>query len=145
MDLERFKPTASRRVLVLFAGLAWVGAGAATLRFAFRWLRGSVQSHLLFVVVGVLASLAIHHFGFLRLVDKNLTRLRLSQGKRCLFSFFTWKSYLIIAVMMTMGAGLRHSGIPKDYLAVVYLGIGLALLLSSVRYLRCSLFPRSMC
>ena len=57
-------------------------------------------------------------------------------GKKCLFAFIPWKSYLIIAVMMTMGIVLRHSSIPKQYLAVLYIGIGLALVLSSVRYMR---------
>ena len=58
------------------------------------------------------------------------------QGTRCVFSFITWKSYIIVAVMIAMGTLLRHSPIPKPYLAVVYTGIGLALVLSSVRYIR---------
>jgi len=56
--------------------------------------------------------------------------------KKCLFAFIPWKSYLIIAAMITMGAVLRHSDIPKQYLAILYIGIGLALILSSVRYMR---------
>ena len=38
--------------------------------------------------------------------------------------------------MIAMGAILRHSPIPKGYLAILYTGIGLALVLSSVRYMR---------
>jgi len=56
--------------------------------------------------------------------------------KKCVFSFISWKSYLIIAIMIAMGAILRRSAIPKQYLAVLYIGIGLALILSSVRYMR---------
>ena len=48
----------------------------------------------------------------------------------------SWKSYLLLGVMMALGIGLRHSPLPKPYLAVLYIGIGLALVLSSVRYLR---------
>lgn len=44
------------------------------------------------------------------------------------------KSYLIIVVMM--GMALRHSPIPKPYLAAVYLGIGGGLLLASLGYFR---------
>ena len=58
------------------------------------------------------------------------------EGTKCVFSFMTWKSYVIVAVMVAMGALLRHSPIPKPYLAILYIGIGLALLLSSIRYLR---------
>jgi energy-converting hydrogenase Eha subunit C len=48
----------------------------------------------------------------------------------------TWKSYIIVVVMVTMGTLLRHSAIPKIYLSILYIGIGLSLVLSSIRYLR---------
>ena len=38
--------------------------------------------------------------------------------------------------MVTFGALLRQLPIPKPYLAVVYFGIGGAMLLSSLRYFR---------
>ena len=47
-----------------------------------------------------------------------------------------WKSYILIITMILAGYLLRHSPIPKLYLAVLYTGIGTALILSSVRYLR---------
>jgi hypothetical protein len=65
-----------------------------------------------------------------------LKRILPSDDKKCLFSFVSWKSYLIIAVMIAMGTILRRSAIPKQYLAILYIGIGLALILSSVRYMR---------
>jgi hypothetical protein len=43
---------------------------------------------------------------------------------------------MIIIVMVTMGTSLRHSAIPQQYLAILYTGIGLALILSSLRYIR---------
>jgi hypothetical protein len=72
----------------------------------------------------------------LKIVDKNLGRILSMEGKRCAFSFLTWKSYVMVALMIAMGAVLRHSPIPKPYLAMLYIGIGLALVLSSIRYLR---------
>jgi hypothetical protein len=38
--------------------------------------------------------------------------------------------------MVSMGIALRHSAIPKQYLSILYNGIGLALFLSGTRYLR---------
>jgi len=58
------------------------------------------------------------------------------EGRRCIFSFIPWKSYILIIIMIAIGFLLRHSPIPKLYLAVLYTGIGTALILSSVRYLR---------
>jgi hypothetical protein len=78
----------------------------------------------------------IHHFGFLKIADKNLNRLLPLTEKRCVFSFITWRSYGIILIMVSMGIALRHSSIPKRYLSILYNGIGLALFLSGIRYFR---------
>jgi len=143
--LSQLKPGVSRRTLLLLAGLVWIGVGTMLLSLAAGWLREGHPAHLLGLVAGgVLAALLIHHFGFLRVVDKNLGRILPMEGKRCVFSFISWKSYLMVALMMGLGLALRHSPIPKPYLAVLYLGIGLALILSSIRYLRVLLMaPRS--
>jgi hypothetical protein len=48
-------------------------------------------------------------------------------------------------VMTALGATLRHSTIPREYLAALYLTIGGALFLSSIHYyvrLRRMIFPR---
>jgi hypothetical protein len=41
---------------------------------------------------------------------------------------------VIIIVMMVLGYTLRHLPIPRVYLAPIYLGIGLGLFLSSLKY-----------
>ena len=135
--LQRLKPSVSRRTLLLLAGLMWIGVGTLLLSLAVGWLRERHPTHALIrVAIGVLAALLIHHVGFLRVVDKNLGRILPMEGKHCVFSFMSWKSYLVVGVMVTMGIALRHSPIPKPHLAVLYIGIGLALILSSIRYLR---------
>lgn len=135
---HRFKIGVDKPVLLLLSGLMWVAVGCLLLGHAYSWLSVVPQSQraALLAGVGVFAALIIHHFGFLRVVDKNLGRILPMDGKRCVFSFMSWKSYLIVVVMVAMGLGLRHSPIPKPLLAPLYVGIGLALLLSSVRYLR---------
>jgi len=134
---EKWKPAVGKPVLLLMAGALWIVAGTILLTFAYHWLRSAEDGFLLLhACAGVALALVIHHFGFLRIVDRNLSRILPMKDKRCLFSFMTWRSYAIVAVMIVMGALLRHSSIPKSYLSVVYTGIGLALILSSIRYLR---------
>jgi len=134
---ERFKPGVHRDVLLLLAGLMWVCVGIMLLSFSYSWLHASQEgAPFVRAGAGVLLALGIHHFGFLRVVDKNLGRILPMEGKKCLFSFMTWQSYLIVGVMVALGVLLRHSQIPKRYLSILYIGIGLALVLSSVRYLR---------
>lgn len=134
---ETLKPAVNKHFLVFLAGFMWIGVGVMLDIFACTWLIAYGKNlAFVFATAGFFLSLIIHHFGFLRIVDKNLGRISKMEGKRCAFSFMTWKSYLIVAVMVTMGILLRHSAIPKQYLSVLYTAIGTALLLSSVRYFR---------
>ena len=136
-ETEKWKPGVPKAGLLLVAGIMWMGIGLMLDIISYRWLRGERADHaLLAAVIGFLCGLLIHHFGFLRVVDRNLARILPMEGKRCIFSFMPLKSYLLIAVMMLMGFLLRHSAIPKLYLSILYIGIGTALILSSVRYLR---------
>jgi uncharacterized membrane protein len=137
LNPQKFKPAAGKRILVFLAGFAWICAGTVLLSFSATWLNGFfAKGSLKFTGAGVLLALVIHHFGFLKVVDKNLGRLLPVNEPKCLFSFISWKSYIIIIVMITMGVLLRQSPIPKPMLSVLYTGIGLALILSSIRYLR---------
>jgi hypothetical protein len=137
MNLRKYTPLVDKRILVLLAGLMWCGVGIMLISFAVRWLAlCNGKEQILFYTAGFLAAMPIHHFGFLRIADKNLNRLLPLTEKRCLFSFITWKSYIIVLIMVSMGIALRHSAIPKKDLSVLYNGIGLALFLSGLRYFR---------
>ena len=57
----------------------------------------------IYYAAGFLAAMPIHHFGFLKIADKNLSRLLPLTEKKCLFSFMTWRSYIIVLVMVSMG------------------------------------------
>lgn len=140
--IKRWKPAVSKPVLLLIAGAVWIGVGTGLNLLAWSWLkREPAPPALLSAALGFAAALVIHHFGFLRIVDRNLGRIRPMAGRPCAFAFIPWKSYLLIAVMVLTGTLLRHSPVPKLYLAPLYIGIGTALMLSSIRYLRHALTP----
>ena len=84
--------------------------------------------------MGIAAAVVIYRFGFRNLARKNSERIRQLNDPACLFAFLGWKSYAIVAVMITGGVLLRHSAIPKPYLAILYAGIGGGLFLSSFVY-----------
>ena len=130
--LEKYKPAVTTDMLLLIAGVVWLGTGILLISMAATWLAKTIgMKTYLFMALGVILAMPIHHFGFLK-----IERILQMQNKRCLFSFVPWKSYMIIVIMIAMGITLRHSTIPKHYLAIIYLGIGLALTLSSIRYIR---------
>jgi hypothetical protein len=137
MNIRKFTPSVDKKILVLSAGLMWCGVGIMLIRFAITWLTvPEIRGSGLYYAAGFLAAMPIHHFGFLRIADKNLSRLLPLTEKKCVFSFMTWKSYIIVLIMVTMGITLRHSALPKQYLSILYNGIGLALFLSGIRYIR---------
>jgi hypothetical protein len=137
MKIEKLNPTVDKKVLVLLAGVMWCSVGIMLICFAITWLRRYNESGVfLFYMAGFLAAMPIHHFGFLKLADKNLNRLLPDMEKRSVFTFMTWRSYFIVLIMVSLGIALRHSPIPKQYLSILYNGIGLALFLSGLRYMR---------
>ena len=137
MEIKREKLLVDKSILVLLAGLMWCGVGVLLISYAVTWL--SVcdgKEQLFFYPVGFLAAIPVHYFGFQKIADKNLNRILPLTDKKSPFSFMTPKSYIIVIIMISMGIALRHSSIPKRYLSILYNGIGLALFLSGLRYLR---------
>lgn len=133
---EKFKPAVPKKVLLVIIGSMWFCVGIMLVIMAIHWLYIYDGNPWIFAVPGLIAGLIIHYYGFLKIVDKNLGRISRLPGKPCIFSFVSWKSYIIIILMVSMGIILRHSPIQKQYLSPIYLGIGLALFLSSIRYFR---------
>lgn len=134
---EKFDPAVDKKFLIALSGVIWTAVGIALCNMAVGWLMQTTSYNIpLLTAAGILLSLLIHHFGFLKLVDKNIERILSMKGKVCIFAFQPWKSYLIILIMIGMGIFLRQSSLPKPYLAVIYIGFGGAMLLSSLRYHR---------
>ena len=140
---DLFKPAVTKSVLLFLAGFVWLCVGTMLLVFAYAWLSDAPgKTASMFWGCGIVLALLVHHFGFLKIVDKNIERILPMSDKKCLFSFITWKSYVIIVVMVALGTFLRHSAIPHRYLAILYTGIGLALILSSLRYIRVFIYGK---
>ena len=137
MDINKFTLSVNKSVLVLMAGLMWCGVGVLLVSYAVSWLSScNIREQFFFYTAGFLAAMPIHHFGFLKIADKNLDRILILTEKKSPFYFMKPKSYLIVLIMVSMGIAMRHSSIPKRYLSILYNGIGLALFLSGIRYFR---------
>ena len=135
--LKKLKPALPKSWLIAMAGLMWFGVGLMLDGFALRWFKLSEFSVVaLFVVVGLLLAAAIYRFGFSKLAEKNIRRIRgLADEKVCLFAFQAWTTYPLVAFMISLGIYLRiYSPIPKPLLASGYLGIGTALFSASLHY-----------
>lgn len=130
----------NKHTLILIAGIVWAIAGFNIVRIGllayqgnFTWWRGLLS-------IAVYAAFQIFVFG--KMVKKHTGRiLQYKEERQNFFRFFDTKSYLIMAFMMTLGIGLRVSGIvPNTFIAFFYTGLGASLLTAGVlfliRYLR---------
>lgn len=125
------------RWLFAIVGVIWTGVGILLLTYAVTWLRPvAVPLEIELVIAGVAVAAVFVRFIFHGIVRKNITRIEEGPRRRSAFAFQNWKSYLVTVFMIGLGITLRHSSLPKTWLAPVYLGIGLALLLTSLLYHR---------
>jgi hypothetical protein len=135
--INKFDPAVDKRILVAVSGTIWTAVGILLCTRAVYWLPDATDPKTLWLgTAGVLLALVIHHFGFVKLANKNINRIMAKEGKVCIFGFQPWKSYFIILIMISMGIILRQSSIPKTYLSIIYMGFGGAMFLSSIRYHR---------
>jgi len=130
-------PATKKIWLHLTAGIMWSGVGIMLVAFAANWL-GVVHSWmvLLLILAGLLLAAGIYFFGFSKLASRNVQRIiNIPKERVCLFAFQKWTSYPLVLVMIAMGIYLRlYSPIPKPYLAILYIGLGASLFVSSLQY-----------
>ena len=123
-----------RNTLLPLACLVWSAAG-------FNILRIGVMAYPTYVTVlnallSVLVFTVFQYFIFGRLVKKHTARIAAYLEERHFFlKFFDGKAFVIMAVMMAGGIGLRVSGLaPERFIAVFYTGLGAALLLAGLLF-----------
>lgn len=125
-----------KRTLLLIAGIVWFIAGFNVARLGIlsyleieqKWYR-YLLSVIIFTLFGMM---------FFRMSQKHTKRiLGYTEERQPFWRFFDLKAYLIMAVMMGGGIGLRAAGIfPNWFVAFFYTGLGCALALAGVLFVR---------
>ena len=134
---DRLRLDVDSRWLFAIAGVIWTGVGILLLAYAVQWLAPeTVPVELELIVAGIAVAVVFVRFVFHGIVRKNIDRIEAGPARASAFAFQGWKSYLVTVFMIALGIMLRHSAIPKTWLAPVYLGIGIALLATSLLYHR---------
>lgn len=131
--VHRLTPRAPARVQLVLASIVWlVGAAILAVRGVIYLSRSHWAAWLiaLALVIGVAKGRLILE----RVARKAVERIRLRGRERCLFGFFSWKSWLLIVVMMGGGIMLRRSGAPPAFLGVLYVAVATALLYGDHQY-----------
>lgn len=142
MDVRSLNPAVSKSWLLTIAGLAWAGVGVMLCNIAIGWLRVLHQDFgFLFGLVGLSIGVLFHLTIFSRMAKRNIDRVHAYPARVCIFAFQAWRGYLIIGFMITLGIVLRRSSIPRELLAVAYLAVGTALILSGAMLARQFFLP----
>ena len=123
-----------RNTLLLLACLVWSGAGVNILRIGLAAYPPYWSAWNFLLSALVFAVFQIWIFG--KLVKKHTARiLSYAEGRHFFLKFFDGKAFLIMAVMISGGIGLRLSGLaPERFIAVFYTGLGASLLLAGLLF-----------
>jgi hypothetical protein len=123
--------------LLLMASVVWGIAGAMVCRVGFPllWTLGPARPTL--YLGAAVTFLIFYWFIFRRLVGRHMLRIRERPELRLPFwNFFDARSYVVMAIMMGGGMGLRLAHlIPGWMIAFFYSGLGFALFSCAVRFL----------
>lgn len=135
--IERAALCVDKKWLFAIAGVVWTAVGVLLLTYAVTWLAPvALPLELELAAAGLVVAALFVQFVFSGIVRKNISRIDEGPARASAFAFQGWRSYLVTVFMIGLGVTLRHSSLPKPGLAVVYEGIGLALLLTSLLYHR---------
>ncbi len=140
-----FKPGVPKRVLLFIAAAVWTFAGSVLLYKGMKLVLVN-RNHLIGILSGSVVSGFLFYFlVFSRISFKHTRRIiNLNNAYPCFFSFFNFKSYVLMGIMITSGIIMRLSGIvPLTYLSVLDLTMGIPLFLSAFRFYYFGIFYKS--
>ena len=130
-------PKVDKKVLIIIAGILWIGVGIMLIRIAYSWLIKYSGIYIFGIsAAGVSARILISKSAFNNIAEKNIKRIKQYDKKICLFAFQNLRSYFLIIFMICLGILLKSASfIPDKLLSLVYISIGSGLFIASYRYL----------
>lgn len=133
---QTLKPRLPKRYLLFIAALVWTFAGGMLLFKGISLYVSDSRYLLLRILISIVCGSLFYLLMFSKISTKHTKRImNLKIEKPCMFSFFNFKAYIMMAIMISGGILLRRSGIvPPFYLSLIYTTMGIPLFLSSIRF-----------
>lgn len=123
-----------KRTLLIIAGIVWLIAGFNVARLgiiSYTLIEKKWYFYILSVVIFLLFGMM-----FYKMSQKHTKRILGYEDRRPFWNFFDLKAYIIMAIMMGGGIGLRAAGVfPDWFVAFFYTGLGCALALAGVLFI----------
>ncbi|MEI6091629.1 MAG: hypothetical protein WCR42_14330 [bacterium] len=133
---QTLKPRLPKRYLLFIAAFVWTFAGGMLLFKGIAFYVNDPMYLWLRILVSLVCGSLFYILMFSKISAKHTKRImNLKIEKPCMFSFFNFKAYIMMAIMISGGILLRRSGIvPPFYLSILYTTMGIPLFLSSLRF-----------
>ena len=123
------KPGVSRTVHLFAAPFLWTTIGCLLLVRGWGLLEPD-KGRWLFLAAGVLGTLK-SLFILDRVARRSLQRIIQFKDNTCLGAVYSWKTWIVVLVMMTTGIAIRMFTQPGPLIGTIYCAVGWSLCLSS--------------
>jgi len=123
------KPGVSKSVHLFVAPFLWTAIGLMLMVRGFGWIGPGPARWLVLValVLGTFKSL----FVLDRAAEKCLHRIKNMDDNTCIGAVYSWKTWLLVTLMMVFGLTMRTLTEPGMVIGTLYVAIGWALFFSS--------------
>jgi len=125
----RYKPGASISTHMMLAALIWFVVGFFLMVNGFLLISLAERSWLIFLGLALGTTKAF--FILDRMARKNIKRIHGFEQKTCIGSVYSYKTWLLVIMMIVVGRTLRLTVLPGEVVGVIYLAVGCGLMLSS--------------
>lgn len=127
--MHRFKPGVNRSVHLCLAALLWTSIGLLLLVRGLGWIGPGVNR--VFVVLALGIGTLKSRFVLDRNVRRSIGRIKQFDDVTCIGAVYSWKTWVLVSLMMAFGIILRKLTDPGVVVGILYMAIGWALLFSS--------------
>lgn len=140
-SLIQLKPAVPKRWLFFLAAAVWAYAAYRIFKLAIRFVPEGPFPIWLEIALGLIGFAVFFNFVFLKVSRKHILRIAAMEEKNpCLFAFFGWKSYLLIAIMATMGIFFaRFELLPLYLQGIFYIALSGSLFMSAIMFINAGL------
>lgn len=139
MNTDKIIPV-NREHLLLMQVLCWLAPGIVITRkgiMALLTVSDTAPQRLWWLIVIAVSVVAVFSLMFNNFILRYTNRiLSFPERKKSLFAFFDLRGYILIFFMMGLGISLKYiPGMPVEFFAGFYPGLGIALSIAGIRYL----------
>ena len=138
MNTDKILPV-NREHLLLMQVLCWLGPGIKIFTTGVKAMAEVSACHsgrvwwLVLISVTVASAFSLMFNNFVKRYTQRI--LDFPERKKSLFAFFDLHGYILILFMMGLGISLKFiPGMPAEFFAGFYLGLGAALAIAGLRY-----------